>query len=70
MIEKLEIRKADNGYILKASDSSLTVVMEETPQAEMIELLKQVAEYFGVGYNKFSSGNLNIDFTRKGHKVD
>lgn len=36
----------------------------------MKELLYWIANYFGDGYDKWVEGNLNIEFNKKGSKVE
>jgi len=67
---KLEIRKAQNGYVLKGkfNDSDLVqeIIIEEKdidcPKLEaMKDVLYLVTEYFGIYYSKHNKQNLLID---------
>jgi hypothetical protein len=84
MNNDLTIKQADNGYILEylvdegsADDPDISmkqIVVEETDDAEsdsdMIKLLYAIAEHYGCSYDKFSPNNLEITFTKRGHKVE
>ncbi len=67
---ELEIKKADNGYILKGrfGDSeqvSYRIIEEEDDEdgelKAMEKLLYEVKEYFGVYYSKHNKKNLIIE---------
>lgn len=58
----------------KIYTEEITVVEEEdginSEKDVMIQLLYEIADKFGIDYDKFSSENLNITFDKKGHKVE
>lgn len=79
---KLEIKKINNGYVLKIPNEQDQVIEERFPDSDdeynkgldeeqytMKQLLEKVAEYFGMQYDKFELNNLNITFDLHGHKV-
>lgn len=82
MNRNLKIQESSNGFILTWQEENeedyeineyQTVVIEDKrdDKNECIgELLYFVAEYFGVDYNKYGSDNLNIEFNKKGNKVE
>lgn len=62
---KLEIRLADNGYILKGkfNDSEIVsekVITNEDELVAMQELLEDVKEYFCIFYSKHNKKNIEI----------
>lgn len=77
----IEIVQVENGYILKhreyIDEGNCRDVVEifETDDTDegdhkaFIGLLYAVAELMGISYDKFKEGNLNIDFSKKGHKL-
>ena len=74
---KLEIKKVDNGYVLKGrfnnSDNITERVFEENyldhPKLEaMRTILYEVMEYFGIYNNKHNSYNLKIEI-KKNKKI-
>ena len=80
-MNNLTIKQADNGYILEYEIDSGTegrhdwvekhVVVEVGDEDDdFTKLLYAVAEHFGYTYNKFSPNNLEINFNKKGHKVE
>jgi len=68
---KLEIRKVNNGYILKGkfndTDIVSEVLIENTNETEfnkeetMKKLLCEVKDYFGIYYSKHNKKNLKIE---------
>jgi ribulose bisphosphate carboxylase small subunit len=81
--ERIEIIKADNGYIvthtyiedtqpnginIMAQDT--TVIEGDTDKEALKKMLEAVAEYSGVMYDKYGKENLRISFDKKGHKID
>jgi len=79
-MRELKIVEAENGYIL-----SFDVLMDEDGHMELWQsvieensdtndlfrrLLENVAEHFGMEYNKWKSDNLNITFDKKGHECE
>ena len=79
-MRELKIVEAENGYIL-----SFDVLMDEDGRMELCQnvieengdtndlfrrLLENVAEHFGMEYNKWKSDNLNITFDKKGHECE
>jgi hypothetical protein len=78
-MNELNIVKAYNGYILSwlEEDESKKIkqiqqVIEEDMdnEAGMINLLTTIAEHFGYCYNKYGQNNLDINFNKKGHKLE
>jgi len=78
---KIEIEKADNGFILSyledTDDDLATEIKElieidddaEDEREAIKRLLEQVAVHFGCSYDKFAKDNLEISFTKRGHKL-
>ena len=79
-MRELKIVEAENGYIL-----SFDVLMDEDGRMELCQnvieengdtndlfrrLLENVAEHFGMEYDKWKSDNLNITFDKKGHECE
>jgi hypothetical protein len=84
--DTIEIAKTHNGYLLKtffvedqddkgnniySDDLQVYEFDNDEQQKEKIkELLYDIAEQLGFNYNKYEESNLNIDFNKKGHKLD
>lgn len=75
----MEIQTIFNGYLIKyweedddGEEEEIIEVVEETDDENeaIIKLLYRTAEILGFRYDKFSDTNLNINFNRKGHKLD
>jgi len=80
---ELLITKAENGFILEHEyqfddnkvKAEYTLIEGDDSCIEGEEdmfrrLLEEVADFFGLQYNKFESNNLNIKFDKKGHKLE
>jgi len=75
---EIKIEKIENGFILSHKDEKEDGVPEITKEVieecddekeTMTRLLERVAEYFGIGHDKFAGDNLNITWTKKGSKL-
>jgi len=76
-MQELKIRKVSNGYLLTylREEDKVEIAIEEPDEDDgeniaMSDMLYQVAEYFFYQYNKWGDKNLDINFKRKGHKLD
>ncbi len=69
---KLTIESCDNGFILQkhSEGNTKSVIYDDDEREAMKILLTEVAEYFGETYDKFKEDNLNITFSKKGHKIE
>jgi len=74
---ELNIRQCENGYILwrpsdteQDTDDIIVVESEDDDNEAMVKVLYKIAELLGYQYDKYSSENLNIDFSKKGHKLE
>ena len=80
---ELLITKAGNGFILKheyqLDDNKVKAEYNliegddsfiDGEEDMFRRLLEEVADFFGLQYNKFESNNLNIKFDKKGHKLE
>ena len=79
----IEIAILDNGYIVQASilediDENQTrsyseneeIIEEEDKKKALVRLLYLIAEKTGYTYEKYGEENLNINFDKKGHKLE
>ena len=74
----LEIEKCLNGWIIKnyeeVEEGKFNPVKELIVDTEghegMTNLLTKIAEYFGFQYDKYGSDNLEINWSKKGHKIE
>ena len=74
----LEIEKCENGWIVKNYDEQeegkfipvKELIVDTDNREGMTNLLMKVAEYFGVNYDKYGSDNLEISWSKKGHKLE
>lgn len=81
---ELSIRETLNGYILTWYEEQVDddgrkfkekkeLSIEEIDENEndaMKRMLEQVAEYFGYCYDKYGEENLDINFSKKGYKLE
>lgn len=77
---ELKIRQIENGYIVKYSIEieegkfqECEEVFEDNDMDEdecLSKLLYYVGDYFGRSYDKYGKDNLNINFNKKGHKLE
>ena len=77
----IKIKRAENGYIAewveekeKGDFSKEQRVFEDKDDIEnngeaIVRLLYAVAEHFGIYYDKYAERNLNIDWSKRGHKL-
>lgn len=75
----MEIQTIENGYLIKhweedddGEEEEIIEAVEETDDEDetIIKLLYRIAEILGIKYDKFGTNNLNINFNKKGYKVD
>ena len=79
----IEIAILDNGYIVKASiledidenqnrrySENEEIIEEEDKNKALVRLLYLIAEKTGYMYDKYGKENLNINFDKKGHKLE
>ncbi len=82
--DTIEIGKTHNGYFLKnywceslnedgskliESDLEIFEIIDGDEKA-IIRLLNSIAENLGISYDKYGKNNLDINFNKKGHKLD
>ena len=76
---ELKIKKIKNAFVVEwkeeIEENKFTTYQEaivdnfNDEKEEMKSLLYWVAEFFGVSYDKWSKGNLNILYNKKGSKL-
>jgi len=78
-LRELKIIECDNGFVLsykyretEDKEETYLIPIEDTGDERdcLKRMLIKVAEYFGEDYNKFRPDNIEITFTRKGHKCE
>ena len=76
-MRELKIIWCENGYMLSHEEEiddgimrTVNIVIEDNENDKecMKRMLMAVAEHFGEMYDKFAPDNLEISFTRAGHK--
>lgn len=81
---QVNIKKVENGYIVRYSDKMEIVISDDVNNKDNIEYFKtsdsaqialgkmlyEIADYFGNIYQKYQKNNLNITFDKIGHKLE
>jgi hypothetical protein len=79
-MRECRIKKADNGFLIEyeeMDDENTAIVrrivvedFEDDEKKNIADMLYKVADFFGVCYDKWSDKNLDINWDKKGHKLE
>ncbi len=78
---KITLENANNGFIITykgerySSEATHEVDEYEVFQSDDVKesltnVFEWIAEFYGVGYNKYSDSNLSVSWDKKGHKLE
>ena len=72
----IKIKQAENGYIITlpreqdTPESQIVIESKDDEKQAFIDLVNELAEQFGFSYDKWGENNLEISFSKKGHKLE
>ena len=78
-MRELTIKEATDGFVLMYDvevrddvwETEYIPVEDTGDDNDLLRrMLEKVAEHFGMHYDKWGHGNINITFDKKGHKVE
>jgi len=67
---EITIKTAFNGYILINGEETILIEDKDDEKQAFIDLVMELSEQLGFSYDKFKDDNLEVSFSRKGHKLD